>query len=521
MTRTSNYAGSQLPNELLLLIAAFSSRQTIGRLCCVSRRFCSVFIYPLYKNILDLDEKQSLLLGSTLRKANQSSWRPHPAELIRTLMLTDGKGKVKWSSVDGIRTVENLFCCVPGGGGSPLRTLHWSVCTFIDELGRLLLTPGNFPHLKELFVKSDGSNRNFLFMHKGGLDTFSLELAVDLDDKYESLLISKLGESMHMLPTTSPALRSLSLRLDLGWQWEDSQDFAAAINDLRFPFLEKLDLHVRDVRDGRNSMMNFIPFLEALPQLVDLSVWVIGTEFKLERRLGFSYNLRSFKGDSIDCASLLRFKPKNLNSLVLRLLPYRYPYYKWPLPTHTTQGLTRLTVTAQREDGSVLKHAHEMSPKLLASIISSFPNLQHLDICISDTMSDYFTDLIQLTKLETLRVHEYRREKIPPNQLPAAAFAGTCNRYARRILQHLGPALSRLASVEVHFLVDDRAPHRGTTRLGPECRCRECEEDRKSGFMLERAEIEITYHFGVARSTANGEASSVVLEWSDVRDWRD
>nr|GAT56200.1 predicted protein [Mycena chlorophos] len=492
--KTNKY---ELPTELLLFISAFSSRQSLGRLCCVSRRFCSVFVYPLYEHILDLDERQSLVLASTLRDANPPSWRPHPAELIRTLMLTDADGDVQWFALEGKRTVENLSRCVPGGGGSPLRTLHWSVSSFMDDLGRLLLTPGNFPHLKELFVKSCSMNRNFLFMHKGGLDTFSLDLSVNLDDDDESALIHKL------VPCAC--------------------DWIFAINSLHFPCLEKLDLYVAFTSSNEESeygdpgdSMDFTPFLDAHPHLVDLSLWVIGTD-PVEYHPLFS-NLRSFKGDPQDIASLLRHQPPNLDTLVVVLLHHNYLSTDLStLPTHTL--LTKLTVAAEQGDGSVLKKPNEVSPETFTSLVSSFPNLQHLDICLSDTMSNYLTDLIRLTKLKTLRVHEYRRKKIPPNQLLAKAFPSS--RYAHPISKHLVPALPRLASVEVHLLVDnlDLLHHKDALY----CVCDECERDRENEFILVAAEIEITYHFAVVRRRPNssGEVPPppwVMLEWSDFRD---
>ncbi|KAF7297959.1 hypothetical protein HMN09_01016800 [Mycena chlorophos] len=521
-SKTNKY---ELPTELLLFIAAFSSRQSLGRLCCVSRRFCSVFVYPLHENILDLDARQSLLLASTLRDANPPSWRPHPAELIRTLMLTDADGDVQWFALEGKRTIENLFRCVPGGGGSPLRTLHWSVSSFMDDLGRLLLTPGNFPHLKELFVKSYGMNRNFLFIHKGGLDTFSLDLTVNLDDDDESALIHKLGESMLLLPITSPALRSLRLGLDLWYdddlQFHGSDDFVNAINSLHFPCLEKLDLHVTFTSSNDTSeygdagdSMDYTPFLAAHPQLVDLSLWVIGTD-PVEYHPLFS-NLRSFKGDSQDIGSLLKHQPQNLDTLVIVLLHDNY--YSTDLstlPTHTL--LTKLTVAAKQGDDSVLKKPNEVSPETFTALVSSFPNLQHLDICISDTMSNYLTDLIRLTKLETLRVHEYRRKKIPPNQLLAKAFPSA--RYAHPISKHLVPALPRLASVEVHLLIDNLDLLHHSDALY--CVCDECERDRENEFILVAAEIEITYRFAVVRRRpTSGEVPPpwVILEWSDFRD---
>jgi hypothetical protein len=42
-----------------------------------------------------------------------------------------------------------------------IRTLHWSLAAGVDDLVRILGAPGRFPHLKELVVSCDGTNKNF------------------------------------------------------------------------------------------------------------------------------------------------------------------------------------------------------------------------------------------------------------------------------------------------------------------------------------------------------------------------
>ncbi|KAF7289355.1 hypothetical protein MIND_01397800 [Mycena indigotica] len=526
-TTGSKYTGFDLPTELVLSIAGFASRQSLGRLCCVSRRLCSILVYPLYETILHLDERQSVLLACTLRTAKPPNWRPHPAEIIKTVTFTDDEGTTAngWDVSNATKALENLVRCVPGGTGSPLRTLHWSVCSFMDRLGPLLMAPGNFPNLKELFVISNGTNRNFMFMHKGGLETFSLELSIDLSDEDEACLLYKLGESMQMLPITSPDLRSLRIKLDMWFEdlpFHGCSEFTNSFNHVRFPVLEKLDLSVSFRADygfvggdEDEEEMDFMPFLTAHPTVVDLSLWAMGTE-PLENIPMFS-NLRSFKGVPADLTLLLLLKPQQLNSIFITLVhrtDYEAPSFYIPL-LDTHMGITRLTIEASKADGSILKSPDEVSPTTLAALASSFPNLEHLDIPLTEPMAQYVKALKSLKKLETIRLHEYRRKKITSKRLLAKAFPHT--KYVQPILNQLVPFLPQLTSVEICILADDRGPGREVR-----CTCGQCEsfdeDEDESEFMLQPAEIEIEYHFQIARPK-DGEAK-VVLERSAFIDAR-
>ncbi|KAJ7643224.1 hypothetical protein B0H17DRAFT_1216185 [Mycena rosella] len=51
----------------------------------------------------------------------------------------------------------------------------------------------------------------------------------------------------------------------------------------------------------------------------------------------------------------------------------------------------------------------ELCPASLAQLVSAFPNLTHLDICISTVrILEYRESLILLTKLQSLRIEQYR-----------------------------------------------------------------------------------------------------------------
>ncbi|KAJ7072738.1 hypothetical protein C8F01DRAFT_258948 [Mycena amicta] len=332
-----------------------------------------------------------------------------------------------------------------------------------------------------------------------------------------------------MLPTTSPALSTLRLKLDL-WFYElpfnGCSDFTDAMQYVQFPALETLDFYVAFRTDqdyggdeDESEEMDFTPFLLSHPKIVDLSLWAIGTDLLDDMPL-FA-NLRAFKGAPADIAPLLTHQPKQLESLHITLVhrpEYNSPSFYIPeLPTHT--GLTKLTVTATKADGSTLKHPDEIAPTTLASLASSFPNLKYLDICLSNPLSDYVAALSLLKKLETLRIREYRRKQVPPRKLLANVFPYT--RFSKPIWKHLVHALAHLTSVELFIFADDRAP--AHTRVG-RCACGHCysyyleDVDEEEEEQLEPAKIEIEYSFGIARP-ALGEPR-VVLERSNFRDTR-
>jgi hypothetical protein len=78
------------------------------------------------------------------------------------LGLTNGIGIEAFSGETKlIKAFKNLEFSSRRSAGSALRTLHWSLATGVDELGNILGAPGKFPHLKELVVSADGTNKNF------------------------------------------------------------------------------------------------------------------------------------------------------------------------------------------------------------------------------------------------------------------------------------------------------------------------------------------------------------------------
>jgi hypothetical protein len=163
-----SYTTPEVAPELWTIIASFSSRQSVARLCSVSREFSATFSAILYANIIDppLTIAQSARLIRTLRA--QTVARPHPAALIRKLGLTDGgrtnKATFKAQTKAATDSIKNLYLLIPESElrGSSLRVLHWNMAAGLNELGQIIGAPGNFPNFRELTVSSDpDTNSNF------------------------------------------------------------------------------------------------------------------------------------------------------------------------------------------------------------------------------------------------------------------------------------------------------------------------------------------------------------------------
>lgn len=117
-----------------------------------------------------------------------------------------------------------------------------------------------------------------------------------------------------------------------------------------------------------------------------------------------------------------------------------------------------------------MKKTDELSPKSFHQLATSFPNVTHLDVCISEpmvcslsekvvsirslllTQIDYCAHLKLLTKLRSLRLHEYRTRRLgPPNWPGRLVFPP--EDYITRFALFL-PSQPQLAHIEIYILGD-------------------------------------------------------------------
>ncbi|KAJ7829565.1 hypothetical protein B0H14DRAFT_2594022 [Mycena olivaceomarginata] len=123
-----------------------------------------------------------------------------------------------------------------------VHTLHWSLAAGIDDLVPILGTPGKFPHLNELVVSCDGTNKNFNFALVPRLELLGVEIN-----------LSSLVEDANMDWGVADRLcyrLAESLQMDMeGFPDDGYSDLIAPINNIHLPTLTTLKLSVDLVSD--------------------------------------------------------------------------------------------------------------------------------------------------------------------------------------------------------------------------------------------------------------------------------
>jgi hypothetical protein len=138
------------------------------------------------------------------------------------------------------------------------------------------------------------------------------------------------------------------------------------------------------------ASLNFLPktdfsaFLASHPNLADLTLSALGTELKED--VAFLPRLRSFQGTFKDSVVICA-RPRQLKTLVLTppndTVDYFPTFHVLPLPSHFS--LTKLNLLAVDVLGSPMK-IQGLSPKSFSQLVSSFPYLTRLDVCINKRM---------------------------------------------------------------------------------------------------------------------------------------
>ncbi|KAJ7807853.1 hypothetical protein B0H14DRAFT_3763738 [Mycena olivaceomarginata] len=380
-----SYNTSDVPLELWTIIARFASRQSLARLCSLSHHFCSAFTPLLYSNTIDppLTAPQSALLIQTLssdvercscpicaRTHTLVYGTPHPAlaTLVRDLGLVGGAGElVLREKPKLLKTLSQLAIA------QRLRSLRWSLAAGVDDLGRILGTPGRFPHLKELDVSCNGTNNNFNFALIPRLEVLRLESKMgdsDLEWFGAQKLCYKLAESLPMLQSTSPLLHTLQLKLkipfDDGFPHAGYSHLVAVINSIHLPVLATLDLSADLIPDdwfgygyGLPSDLfetDFSPFLTSHPNLSQLTLNVYGTTLTGEET--FLSPLHSFQGSFKDAAVLV-----HEDVYCRELLPSSHI-----VPLSSCLSLTHLRLFAVDIVGETMKKTDEPVSEIISSI---------------------------------------------------------------------------------------------------------------------------------------------------------
>ncbi|KAJ7276962.1 hypothetical protein C8J57DRAFT_1223666 [Mycena rebaudengoi] len=366
-----------VPPELWALIASFSSRWTIAHLCLLSRTFNIIFSPHLYMNLLEpclTAEQSSLLLRTIRQQPSPASIFHHPASLIRKLSVTDGgftlkPAKFKVQARCSARALDNLRLLPLSGqrGASLLRVLHRGITAGIQELGKILSSPGNFPHLRELVVTSRGNNASvdvlnfYKFIQIPGLEVLGCDIEPARFNYEQHRVAEKmcynLSEALKMLPFSSPRLRALMLKLSLDY-FEEACGLAPIPNTTA-EFLTKL---------------------------------------------------RSFAGSFEQCGIILG-KNCNVERIVLtfkRSVEVYQTILVASIPPTPLHSVTRVAIRAVDEDNGLLIYPYELGPQFYSGLVSFFPNVTHLDIVLAMQLKRFTKSITSLVALQYLRVQEYR-----------------------------------------------------------------------------------------------------------------
>ncbi|KAJ7125238.1 hypothetical protein C8R44DRAFT_135006 [Mycena epipterygia] len=526
--RDLSYNVLEVTPALWANIASFASRQSMSRLCTVSHDFYSVFSAILYADTIDppLNAAQSSKLIRTLSDAQATGWKLHPAILICQLGLRDDKktrnAETRASAVDAL---NNLYALTLGERtrGSALRVLEWDLEAGLDELGKILGALGNFPNLKELNVSSNGTNNNFNFVQIGGLEVLKLNCCIDCQLESGQIgdkLCYKLAQAIEMLPTSSPRLHTLKLKLRIAFDHEFPDfpfpsmaysDLVGALTRIHLPelvtfdFSASQDLPVVEDEDEGNRLpqADFSAFLASHPNLLDLTLNAPVTEFTED--ISFLPRLRSFKGSFEHSATICSPK-RQLDKLTIIFI---HPWLSFDPPSFAIQAirlhssLTKLHVLAVDTSASenIVKLTDELSPETFADLSTSFPNLTHLDVCISERIIEYCEGLMLLTKLQSLRVQEYRTTPVRPSKRAVTKIFPPSDYIPEFRL--LLPFLPQLASIEICLLAD--------TRLDEE----DSDFENDWDYMWDPPEMRVDYRFSVTRKA---KGADVVLTHTQIYD---
>ncbi|KAJ7245682.1 hypothetical protein C8J57DRAFT_1476284 [Mycena rebaudengoi] len=341
------------------------------------------------------------------------------------------------------------------------------------------------------------------------------EAQKSVDEKTEEILeksFFKLGEAIQMLPSSSPYLHTLLLKLDLScWEdmfpWEAFEDLIAALNGIHLPSLVSFDLSI-DIKwsgDEENDDVpspSFTPFLTAHPQLLHLKLALPG---KLPVYDAACLPcLRSFTGPFIHCASVVAHK-RALKTLCIILTHspsflFDSDFRPENFPSTIHSSLTKLQVWHDATAVETYPWCQKFSglcPKSLFVLVSAFPDIVHLDICLKGKIKDYRDSLTALSKLNYLRIQQYRvaetyeryLDKKPASDLfPAEEYISEINA--------LLPSHSQLSTIDIRVIGD----------VVPWGQLSCCGED----LMWAPHELWLRYRFSVLRTA--GDAQAVLLQ---------
>ncbi|KAJ7198202.1 hypothetical protein C8J57DRAFT_1417465 [Mycena rebaudengoi] len=407
----------EVPPEIWGVIAFFSSRQSLSRLCAVSRGFYRIFVQELYSTIIATSSEASQLIETL----NDSS--------------------------------SSLSC----------------------------------QHLRSL------------------IQSLNLELAFDYKENLHTL-----NSALKML-SSSPLLHTLRLALSIFFSptynttptAKESFDMISSLNRTQFPTLRAFDIAIRyqypQFEMTYMGVADLAPFLAAHPDLLHLKLAVQGTEFSGEDA-AFLPQLRSFTGFLRNGAALCDSGPQRplekLSITVATTAMLHQPeidFGRFPSVIHPSLKSLHIRAIDQYQY-TTFKSCDNLSPTYLHCVVSSFPNVTHLDIPLSyDDVLGIFVHgpaLSALVYLEHLRVEQHRR----PNEEDPTAERFPPGHYLS-FISSLLPNLSSLVNVDITVLENN-----------------DMFSDDAFYYMIGVDTDPVDYHFSINRVSGKAEALLVQSE---------
>ncbi|KAJ7451962.1 hypothetical protein FB451DRAFT_1283291 [Mycena latifolia] len=525
----------EVPPEIWALVVAFGGRQATGRLCAVSRRFYFIFTPLLYGATVAwplTDSQSAALLIRTLSEAHKSALTPNPASLIQALSVPRDYRPI--DARQELVAVRNLVKLSRGDErmrGSALRALEWNYPARAGELAIFLRASGNFPHLKEISVKYEGEPACLDLIQIPNLEKIGCHLQLspaireraastnfgmtqnEPGGKYDAWPRSwnALGDALKRLPTSSPRLQALNLKLDMSqWDtspsWEGFGDLVKTMNQIRFPALTSVKLAV-DVRncDHGKPAADFAPLLFAHTSLASVTLDVERTRIPTDVHRAQLPRLRSFTGSVQQCAAISACAPE------LEELCFVFPFDSYRDPDDITNSPRFIPSLFPPNIGPTVKHLNvravsewngltygcELSPHALTCLAMAFPNITHLDVYLNPQTNKPRDGFSGFLALEYLCIRERKNMAVSHRRKPAKTFFSR-KKYAAQLSTAL-PSLPRLLDVEFVLLVDRFVD---PDSLG--CPC--CDKDWNEPWLPNSV---VEYRFGVDRT--GGEAELVLV----------
>ncbi|KAJ7233255.1 hypothetical protein C8J57DRAFT_1250109 [Mycena rebaudengoi] len=367
----------------------------------------------------------------------------HPAHMILQLSMDTASNKLQlrddeeqefgentWNLDDEIAATAllklyNLLPQPQKQSGLPLRVLHVQSPGGICHLGNTLSQSHIFSNLKELVITTQriASDCQMEFFKLPNLKTLGFSMIFE-GDLVEASDIIKLGEGLKMLSGSS-FLQALDLRLWCNFCDDDIQEayrenIVDTLNTIYIPHLESFKMSESCMPGCGNGpsdhhdMTNIFSFLEAHPTLSHLTLDVRGTVIPESSQV--LPQLHSFTGETDICVQLSA-QGRRLDKLGLTFLYEGNLSETEESPTldKLTSGnylfLTTLDLHGLDADMwavEIPKLRYPASANLFPSLASAFPNVVNLNIELGGCLAHYSEFIVSMTKLECLRVQEYR-----------------------------------------------------------------------------------------------------------------